>query len=95
MVSTSQGFRKCGIGRNLTGAACLKAKNLGYESVILQASSLGEPVYKKLGFVTQCTLGRYEVMNDLSQNFAFNKAYVYNRYIIYEMELLRGVIDEE
>ena len=48
-----------GIGAAVTLAALLEARRHGYRMAILQASDLGAPVYRRLGFVGYGRLNRY------------------------------------
>ena len=48
-----------GIGTAITVAALLEARRLGYRMSVLQASSLGKPVYRRLGLGDHGLLDRY------------------------------------
>jgi len=58
-VSTIPSMRGQGIGAAIAQAPLLDARNMGYRIAVLQASKLGEPVYRRLGFSTYCTLDAY------------------------------------
>jgi ribosomal protein S18 acetylase RimI-like enzyme len=58
-VATLPGFRNRGIGRSITLAPLLKAKSAGFRTAILQATKLGQSIYKRLGFTEFSKLGRY------------------------------------
>jgi GNAT superfamily N-acetyltransferase len=49
-VATRPSFRGCGLGAIITLTPLLQARDKGYRVGILQASSLGHSVYKRLGF---------------------------------------------
>jgi ribosomal protein S18 acetylase RimI-like enzyme len=51
-VGTSEEARGRGLGRTLTATAVNAGFELGAESASLQASPMGEPVYRRLGFET-------------------------------------------
>jgi GNAT superfamily N-acetyltransferase len=51
-VSVVPGARNQGIGKALTLAACQLARSLGCRHALLNASAMGEPVYRKLGFTS-------------------------------------------
>jgi GNAT superfamily N-acetyltransferase len=51
-VSVVPEARNKGIGKALTLAACQLARSLGCRHALLNASSMGEPVYRKLGFTS-------------------------------------------
>ena len=55
-IVTTAGFRMRGFGSAMTRAVMRDARDEGYRTAVLQASPMGEPVYRRLGF-TQC--GRY------------------------------------
>jgi GNAT superfamily N-acetyltransferase len=50
VVSVLPEHRKVGIGTAMTLAPLLDARKLGFRIAILQASPLGEPIYRKMGF---------------------------------------------
>lgn len=58
-VSTLKEYRGLGIGKEITKAALIYAKENSCKLSVLFASELGEAVYRKLGFKTYCSFGRY------------------------------------
>jgi len=61
-VATVKKARGQGIGTAMTREALLSAKKLGYDFAVLQASGMGYPVYKKMGFVKYSEVKRYSWM---------------------------------
>jgi GNAT superfamily N-acetyltransferase len=59
IVSTRSAYRGRGFGGALTLAAMREARDAGYQVAILQASSLGRPVYERLGFRECCRFRDY------------------------------------
>jgi hypothetical protein len=59
-VFTVERARRKGIGAAITLAPLLDARQLGYRIGVLGASSLGESVYRRLGFFEYCRIGIYE-----------------------------------
>ncbi len=55
-VSTIKEFRGQGIGAAVTTKPLIEARARGYKMGTLQASTMGYPVYKRLGFQDVCTL---------------------------------------
>lgn len=51
IISTIASARKKGYGGAITRAAALAGKARGYRYAVLSASSMGKPVYERLGFV--------------------------------------------
>lgn len=58
-VSTRSDCRRRGVGRAVTLAALLEAKRCGACRAVLQASALGEAVYRKMGFEEECRMAIY------------------------------------
>ena len=59
-VSVLPEFRKRGIGAAVTSIPLQSARAKGYRMATLQASSMGHPVYKRLGFEDVCHLRLFE-----------------------------------
>ncbi|MDD5337927.1 MAG: GNAT family N-acetyltransferase [Dehalococcoidales bacterium] len=59
-VATLPEFRKRGAAFAVTQKALKDGRELGYRVGILQASNMGEPVYKRMGFKEYCRVGSYE-----------------------------------
>jgi GNAT superfamily N-acetyltransferase len=59
-----------GIGTAVTLAALLEARRRGYATAILQASDLGFPVYRRLGFRDYGRLNEYRYTSDASNRRA-------------------------
>lgn len=59
-VFTLPGARQQGIGAAMTVAALHDAQQLGYRIGVLAASSMGYPVYQRLGFQEYCRIELYE-----------------------------------
>ncbi len=49
-VATLPEFRNRGVGYAVTLHACEAGKQMGYQAATLQASPMGEPVYRRMGF---------------------------------------------
>ena len=60
-VSTLKEYRGRGFGRIISRIALLKAFKIGYKVGVLQASALGERIYRKLGFIKFCDIISYEL----------------------------------
>ena len=58
-VATLPEFRNKGLGRRVTLAPLLKAREMGLRFAILQATQTGAIVYRQLGFTEYSKLGRY------------------------------------
>jgi GNAT superfamily N-acetyltransferase len=58
-VATLPEARRQGLGTALTLAPLLDAREMGYRVGTLQASEMGVPVYRRLGFQQVCQLGNY------------------------------------
>jgi GNAT superfamily N-acetyltransferase len=55
-VFTLPEYRGRGIGTALTHAPLLEARDLGYRAGVLAASTMGEPVYRRMGFREYCRM---------------------------------------
>lgn len=60
-VSTLLEYRNKGFGLTISGVALKEAYKMGYKIGVLQASELGENVYRKLGFKKYCDIFSYEL----------------------------------
>lgn len=58
-VATIPEARRKGIGRLMTEFPLFEARQAGYRVGILQASSMGYPIYKKMGFKDVCKFSIY------------------------------------
>ena len=58
-VSTLPEYRGKGFGINISRNALINALNIGYIIGVLQASSMGERIYRKLGFNKYCDIFSY------------------------------------
>ncbi len=58
-VSTLPEYRNRGFGLAISSSALIDAFNMSYSVGVLQASSLGEKVYRKLGFTKYCDIISY------------------------------------
>lgn len=58
-VATIPKARRKGIGEIMTVMPLLEAKQMGYRVGILQASSMGYPIYKRIGFEDVCKFHVY------------------------------------
>lgn len=58
-VGTIPQHRRRGLGRAITLAPLLEARDLGYRLGVLQSTEMGYPVYSALGFIEYCQFGRY------------------------------------
>lgn len=59
-VCTIPSARRSGIGSAVVLAALRDARAMGYRIAVLQASSMGKPIYQRLGFSTYCTFYAYQ-----------------------------------
>ena len=59
-VATAPQARRQGIGAAITQAPLLTARARGYRVGVLEASPMGEPVYRRLGFEEYCRFTLYE-----------------------------------
>ena len=67
-VATLPEARNRGIGFAVTQKPLLEGRRLGYRVGILQASKMGEPVYRRMGFKEYCKTGSYEWLPDSLKN---------------------------
>ena len=61
-VSTLPKYRGKGLGLSISRKALTDAFKIGYKVGVLQASSLGERVYRKLGFQKYCDIISYALV---------------------------------
>lgn len=59
LVATDGSWRRRGVGAALTTAAIACAREHGFELATLQATPMGEPLYRRLGFAT---VAEYQIM---------------------------------
>jgi GNAT superfamily N-acetyltransferase len=64
VVATAPEARGKGIGAAMTLKPYLDARDQGYRVGVLQASSMGYPIYRRLGFKKYCDLGVYFYQNE-------------------------------
>ncbi|MFX0041183.1 MAG: GNAT family N-acetyltransferase [Candidatus Heimdallarchaeota archaeon] len=64
-VSTIPEYRNRGFGLSINRSALIDAFNMGFYIGVLQASSLGEKVYRKLGFQKYCDINTYALPDNL------------------------------
>ncbi len=64
-VSTLTEYRNRGYGLAISRFALIDAFKMGFYIGVLQASSLGERVYKKLGFKKYCDIFSYALLEDV------------------------------
>ena len=60
-VSTLPEYRNKGFGLTISRTALIDAFDNGYKVGVLQASKMGERVYRKLGFKKYCEINSYEI----------------------------------
>lgn len=60
-VSTLPKYRNNGFGLTISSVALREAFSKGYKIGVLQASELGESVYRKIGFKKHCDIFSYEL----------------------------------
>jgi GNAT superfamily N-acetyltransferase len=58
-VATLPAARRTGIGYSITLEPLREARRMGYGVGVLQASSAGAPVYRKMGFLESCKMRSY------------------------------------
>jgi len=63
-VSTLSEYRGKGFGYAISRTALIEAYKLGYKIGVLQASNLGEIVYRRLGFKKYCDIYSYEIVDE-------------------------------
>ncbi|UCD01778.1 MAG: hypothetical protein JSV23_01785 [Promethearchaeota archaeon] len=63
-VSTLLEYRNKGFGLTISRTALIDAFKIGYRVGVLQASSLGERVYRKLGFQKYCDIFSYALTEE-------------------------------
>ena len=63
-VSTLPDYRNQDFALTMSNRALLDARDLGYKYGVLQASSMGQSVYKKLGFKKYCAIITYSLSGE-------------------------------
>ncbi len=63
-VSTLPEYRNMNFALTLSNRALLDARDIGYQYGVLQASSMGQSVYKKLGFKKYCDIITYSLSEE-------------------------------
>ena len=69
-VATIPEARNKGIGFAVTQKPLLEGREMGYRVGILQASKMGEPVYRRMGFKEYCKTGSYTWLPESLKNKA-------------------------
>ncbi len=59
-VATIPDARQMGIGTQMTRMAVEEARRLGYSQITLQATSMGESLYRRMGFHDVCDFHTYQ-----------------------------------
>ena len=63
-VSTLPDYRNKNFALTMSNRALLDARDLGYKYGVLQASSMGQSIYKKLGFKKYCDIITYSLSGE-------------------------------
>ena len=61
-VSSLKEYRNRGFGLTISSLALMDAFKKGFNVGVLQASTLGEKVYRKMGFQKYCDIFSYEIL---------------------------------
>ncbi len=67
-VATIPSSRRQGIAAAMTATPLLLARELGYHVGVLQASKMGYPGYRRLGFREYCRFNDYKTVQDESSS---------------------------
>ena len=73
-ITTVPEARNRGIGFAVTLKPLQDARDLGYRAGILQASKMGEPVYRRMGFKKYSTISSYVWIDDFHKQLAEENA---------------------
>jgi len=66
MIGTIPEGRGRGVGRSITERLLFEAKEAGKKICVLHASTMGEPIYKKLGFESFGEIEAYKILKSVS-----------------------------
>ncbi|MFW9875849.1 MAG: hypothetical protein ACFFG0_22320, partial [Candidatus Thorarchaeota archaeon] len=61
-VSTLPEYQNSGFGYTISRISLIDAYKMGYKIGVLQASALGEKIYRKLGFKKYCDINSYKLI---------------------------------